>query len=172
MQTKDGGFVWFAVTKIDPAHDRTFDEVRAEVEKQWRAGQIDKALAGKADDLVKQLQGGAKIADVAKSAGAEAKTATDVHRDDKQLPESLVAAIFREPADGDGSAAVSDGRAVFKVTADHTPNVDFNDLRIKTTAERLDGATRDTLLSEYVDAVRRSVGVVINVNVMQSAEGS
>ncbi len=172
LQTKDGGFVWFAVTKIDPAHDRTFDEARAEVEKQWRAGQIDKALAGKADDLVKQLQGGAKIADVAKSAGAEAKTATDVHRDDKQLPESLVAAIFREPADGDGSAAVSDGRAVFKVTADHTPNVDFNDLRIKTTAERLDGATRDTLLSEYVDAVRRSVGVVINVNVMQSAEGS
>ena len=64
-----------------------------------------------------------------KSVGAEPKSATDIHRDEKSgLPESVVAAIFREPADGSGSAATPDGRAVFKITADKTPPVDFADL--------------------------------------------
>jgi len=171
LQTKDGGFIWFAVTKIDPAHDRTFEEAKAEVEKQWRAEQVDKALAAKAGDLVKQIAAGGSIAEGAKSAGSQARTLTDLHRDDKSAPESLVAAIFREPADGVGSAAVPDGRAIFKVTADHTPNVDFADLRVKQMAERLDASTRDSILEQYVEALRRSLGVVVHDNVMQSAEG-
>ena len=119
LNTKDGGYVWFEVTKIDPAHDLTFDEAKPEVEKQWRAEEVDKALAGKADDLVKQISAGGTIAAAAKSAGAEVKTATDIHRAERgSLPESVVAAIFRQPADGAGSAATPDGRTVFKITAD------------------------------------------------------
>ena len=71
------------ITKVDPAHDRTFEESRPEVEKQWRAEEVDKALAAKADDLVKQIRAGASVAEVAKSAGAEAKSAIDIHRDEK-----------------------------------------------------------------------------------------
>ena len=56
LNTKDGGFVWFDITKVDPAHDLTFEEAKPEVEKQWRAEEVDKALAGKADDLVKQIK--------------------------------------------------------------------------------------------------------------------
>ena len=67
LETKDGGFVWFDITKIDPAHDLTFEEAKPEVEKQWRAEQVDKALAGKADDLVKEIRAGGNIASVAKS---------------------------------------------------------------------------------------------------------
>src|SRR5580693_8110744 len=54
LNTKDGGFIWFEISKIDPAHDLTFEEAKPEVEKQWRAEEVDKALAGKAEDLVKQ----------------------------------------------------------------------------------------------------------------------
>ena len=132
LPTKDGGFVWFMITKIDPAHDRTFEESKPEVEKQWRADEVDKALAAKADDLVKQLSAGGSVAAVAKSAGSEAKSAIDIHRDEKAgLPQSVVAAIFRQPADGAGSAATPGGRAVFKITADKTPPVDFADPRVK-----------------------------------------
>ena len=96
LNTKDGGYVWFEIGKIDPAHDLTFDEAKPEVEKQWRAEEVDKALAGKADDLVKQISAGGNIADAAKGADAEVKTATDVHRAEQgSLPESVVAAIFR-----------------------------------------------------------------------------
>ncbi len=173
LETKDGGFVWFDITKIDPAHDLTFDEAKPEVEKQWRAEQVDKALAGKADDLVKEIKAGGNIASVAKSAGAEVKTATDVHRaEQSSLPESVVAAIFREPADGEGSAATPDGRVVFKITADRTPPVDFADARVKGMATELGNSTRDSLLDQYVGALRRTLGVAVHRDVLQSAEGS
>ena len=173
LQTKERGFEWFVVTKVEPSHDRTFEEARPEVEAAWRAEQIDKALAAKADDLVKQIASGANIKEVAKAAGAEAKTATGVSRDEKtNLPASVVAAIFRQPPDGAGSAAAPDGRAVFKITADETPPVDFADMRVKQIAERLDGVTRESVLDQYVAALRRSLGVVVHENVLQSAEGS
>ena len=172
LNTKDGGYIWFEVTKIDPAHDLTFDEAKPEVEKQWRAEEIDKALAGKADDLVKQISAGGNIADAAKGAGAEVKTATDVHRAEQgSLPESVVAAIFRQAPDGAGSAATPDGRVVFKITADRTPPVDFADARVKAMASELDTATRESLLDQYVAALRRTLGVSIHQDVLQSAEG-
>jgi peptidyl-prolyl cis-trans isomerase D len=172
LDTKDGGFVWFDITKVDPAHDLTFEEAKPEVEKQWRAEEVDKALAGKADDLVKQLKAGASVADVAKGVGAEAKSAQDVHRAEQtSLPESVVAAIFREPGDGAGSAATPDGRVVFKITADKTPQVDFADSRVKAMASQLDATTREGLLDQYVEALRRAFGVVVHQEALQSAEG-
>ena len=173
LNTKDGGFVWFMITKIDPAHDLTFEEAKPEVEQQWRAEEVDKALAGKADDLVKQLSAGASVAQLAKSAGQEAKSAVDIHRDEQTtLPAAVVAAIFRQPADGAGSAAAPDGRMVFKITADRTPPVDFADARVKAIASQLDNSTRESLLDQYVEALRRELGVVINQGALQSAEGS
>src|ERR1700734_289202 len=173
LNTKDGGFVWFEISKIDPAHDLTFEEAKPEVEKQWRAEEVDKALAGKADDLVKQIKAGGRVPDLAKSGGAEAKSAQDVHRAEQtSLPEAVVAAIFREPADGAGSSATPDGRVVFKITADKTPPVDFADARVKAMASQLDSATRESLLDQYVEALRRTLGVVVHPEALQSAEGS
>jgi peptidyl-prolyl cis-trans isomerase D len=172
LNTKDGGFVWFEISKIDPAHDLTFEEAKPEVEKQWRAEEVDKALAGKADDLVKQISAGGNVADAAKGAGAEVKTATDVHRaEQSSLPESVVAAVFRQPAEGAGSAATPDGRVVFKITADRTPPVDFADARVKAMGSELETATRDSLLDQYVAALRQALGVSIHPDVLQSAEG-
>ena len=172
LNTKDGGFIWFEVAKIDPSHDLTFEEAKPEVEKQWRAEEVDKALAGKADDLVKQISAGGNIADAAKGVGAEVKTATDVHRAEQgALPDSVVAALFRQPADGAGSAATPDGRVVFKITADRTPPVDFADARVKAMASELETATRNSLLDQYVAALRRTLGVSVHPDVLQSAEG-
>jgi peptidyl-prolyl cis-trans isomerase D len=172
INTKDGGFVWFDVAKVDPAHDLTFEQAKPEVEKQWRAEEVDKALASKADDLVKQIKAGASVADAAKSAGAEVKSAQDIHRAEQtSLPEAVVAAIFREPADGAGSAATPDGRVLFKITSDRSPPVDFADARVKAMVTKLDPATRESLLDQYVEALRRTLGVVVHPEALQAAEG-
>ncbi len=172
INTKDGGFVWFDVAKVDPAHDLTFEQAKPEVEKQWRAEEVDKALASKADDLVKQIKAGTSVADAAKSAGAEVKSAQDIHRAEQtSLPEAVVAAIFREPADGAGSAATPDGRVLFKITSDRSPPVDFADARVKEMASKLDPATRESLLDQYVEALRRTLGVVVHPEALQAAEG-
>ena len=132
------------ISKIDPAHELTFEEAKPEVEKEWREEEVDKALAGKADDLVKQLSAGASVAEVAKGAGEQAKSAVDIHRDEQtSLPQAAVAAIFRQRADGAGSAAAPEGRIVFKITADRTPPVDFADSRVKAIASQLDNSTRE-----------------------------
>ncbi len=173
LNTKDGGFIWFEVAKIDPSHDLAFEEAKPEVEKQWRAEEVDKALAGKSEDLVKQISAGGNIADAANGVGVEVKTATDVHRAEQgSLPELVVAALFRQPADGAGSAATPDGRVVFKITADRTPAVDFADARVKAMASELETATRNSLLDQYVAALRRTLGVAVHQDVLQSAEGS
>ncbi len=173
IPTKDRGYVWFDVTKVDPSHERSFEEAKPQVEAQWRAEQIDKALAAKAADLVKQLRDGASFADVAKSVGAVAKPVADIRRDEKtSLPESVAAAIFREPADGVGSAATADARTVFKIAADKTPPVEAIDPRVKQMAQELDAASREGLVDQYVTAMRRTLGVHVNPAVLQSAEGS
>ena len=59
MNTPDGGYVWFEVAGIDPAHERKLEEVRPEVEAAWRNDETQRILSQKATDMVKELQGGA-----------------------------------------------------------------------------------------------------------------
>ena len=161
------------ITKIDPAHDLTFEEAKPEVEQQWRAEEVDKALAGKADDLVKQLSAGASVAQLAKSAGSRSEVG-------RRHPPRRA----NQPAGGGGGRdlppacrrrgvrGAPDGRMVFKITADRTPPVDFADARVKAIASQLDNSTRESLLDQYVEALRRELGVVVNQGALQSAEGS
>ena len=61
---------------------------------------------------------------------------------------------------------------VFKVTADTTPPVDFADARVKEMASQLESSTRESLLDQYVEALRRKLGVVVHPDALQAAEGS
>jgi gamma-glutamyl-gamma-aminobutyrate hydrolase PuuD len=61
---------------------------------------------------------------------------------------------------------------VFKVTSDTTPPVDLADARVKEMASQLESSTRESLLDQYVEALRRTLGVVVHPEVLQAAEGS
>src|SRR5215203_4113700 len=52
LRHRNGGYTWFEVTGIDAARDRSFEEVRTEVERQWREDQIAQRLSDKARELV------------------------------------------------------------------------------------------------------------------------
>jgi peptidyl-prolyl cis-trans isomerase D len=172
LNTKDRGFLWFEVTKVDPARDRPFDEVKDLVEKQWREDEIAKALAAKAADLVKQIDAGAAIATVSFAANAEMKSAQDIRRaGGASLPANVVAAVFATPLDKAGSAAVSEGRLVFKVASDVTPPYQPADPAAKTAAERLEGGLRAGLVDQYVSALEKQFGVKIDERALQGAEG-
>jgi len=173
VATKDRGFVWFEVSKIEPARDRTLDEVKDKVVAQWREDQIAKTLAAKGADLVKQIDSGADIAALAATVGVEVKKAADIHRQGgASLPESIVTALFATPAEGAGSAATPEGRAVFKVTADATPPIDWTDPKTKTLQDKASSGLTDDFVSQYVSALQRELGVTIDDAVLRSAEGS
>jgi peptidyl-prolyl cis-trans isomerase D len=173
LQTSNRGWLWFDVLKVDPARDRTFDEVKAQVEKLWRAEAVAKALSAKADDMVKQIEGGAALATLAQAAGLEAKSAADLRRSGGAgLAPSLVNSVFTVPAGGAGSASTPDGRIIFKVTADATPPTKFDDPAVKTIASQLTEGLQNSVIAQFVSALETELGVKIHQNVLQSAAGS
>jgi peptidyl-prolyl cis-trans isomerase D len=172
LNTKDRGYLWFSVTKVDPARDRPFDEVKDKVEAEWRAGEVDKALSANAADLVKQLDAGAGIADLAKAKGAEVKTAKDISRaGGGGVASAVAAAVFGLPAGKAGSAATPDGRVVFEITGDSTPPYDPAAPEAKAAAERATDDIRASIVDQYLTALKRELGVTVNEQVLRAAEG-
>ena len=60
LQLPNGGYLWYDVTGITPARDRTLDEVKDQVEARWRDDEIAKRLKAKADDMVGKLKAGTR----------------------------------------------------------------------------------------------------------------
>ncbi|MDE3177560.1 MAG: SurA N-terminal domain-containing protein [Pseudomonadota bacterium] len=173
IPTKDRGYIWFSVTKIDPAHDRAFDEVKDKVALVWRREETEKRLADAAADLVKKLNAGGDVADLAKGVNAEIITAKDIRRasgGEAQSPE-VVAAVFGVGPNQAGSVATPDGRLVFKVTADAFPAPIAGDPALAQAQDRLKAQLSNGVVEQYVDALKHEIGVTIDRRVMQSAEG-
>jgi peptidyl-prolyl cis-trans isomerase D len=174
LATKDRGFVWFEVTKVEPPRDRSLDEVKDQVVKQWQDDQVAKALSAKAADMVQKLNGGATLASVADAEKLEVKAATDIHRRGASggLDEPVVAAIFNTPPEGAGSAATPQGRVLFKITSDSTPPFDAADSKAKALQNGANEGLTDDLIGQYIAELQRQLGVVINENALETAEGS
>jgi peptidyl-prolyl cis-trans isomerase D len=172
VATPDKGFVWFEVTKIEPPHERTLDEVKDQVTKQWRDEEVAKALAAKTADMVVKLKGGATLASLAEPDKLEVKSAADIRRNGGAgLAENVVTQIFNEPSDGAGSASAGDSRLVFKITKDTIPPVDLASAEAKTLQQRTNSGLVTDILSEYVSALERELGVSVNQAVFQAATG-
>ena len=76
----DGGYVWYAVADIAKAHDRTLDEVKAQVTQRWRDDEIAARLKTKADDILGKLKGGEAFDALAAADKLKIETATDLKR--------------------------------------------------------------------------------------------
>jgi peptidyl-prolyl cis-trans isomerase D len=171
---RNAGYVWFDVTKIDPARERSFDEVKAEVEKQWRADEIATKLSAKARELSERLDKGESFDVVAASAGLTIETAADLGRQDQrpELPGTVIAQVFGAAAGKSGSAAGTDGgRILFKVdSATVAPYV-------RTTQEAgnferlLSSSVSEDIMLQYVAKRQAELGVSINEAAFRNATG-
>ncbi|MGO4405418.1 SurA N-terminal domain-containing protein [Bosea sp. RAF48] len=171
---RETGYVWFDVTKIDPARERGFDEVKGEVEKQWRADETAAKLAAKARELTERLDKGESFDTVAASAGLTIETAADIGRQDQrpELPAAVVSQIFGTAAGKSGSAAGADGgRILFKVDSATVPPY------VRTTQEAtnferaLSSSVSEDILLQYVAKRQAELGVSINEAAFRNATG-
>jgi peptidyl-prolyl cis-trans isomerase D len=171
---RNAGYVWFDVTKIDPARERAFDEVKAEVEKQWRADESATRLSAKARELIERLDKGENFDAVAASANLTIETAADLGRQDQrpELPGTVVAQVFGIAVGKSGSAATPDGgRILFKVdSATVAPYV-------RTTQEAgnferlLSSSVSEDIMLQYVAKRQAELGVSINEAAFRNATG-
>jgi len=172
LNTHERGFLWFDVAHVDPAHDRTFDEVKPDIEKLWRAQETSKTLNARAADFVKQIDGGAALADVARSLSLEVKSAANIRRNDAStLPQAVAVAVFGKPADKAGFAATPLGTYVFKITKDVTPPFDIATPGVKSLGDKFSQSLQNSVIDQFVGALKKTLGVKINQQTLQMAEG-
>ena len=165
LRLQGGGYAWYDVEDVVKARQKPFDEVKANVEADWRKDQIRTKLTAKARELVERLNHGEKIAGVAKSVGAEVKTSLQIKRDGNAegLPQSAIAQAFSLTADGASSALGGDGesRAVFKVEKVVAPGP-LTEMASKTLEQRLSQQIAEDNFTQYLTGVEKIAGVTID----------
>ena len=174
IRTPDGGQVFFEVTAIDPARPKTFAEVRPAVEAAWRADETAKRLQVKAGDLVKALEAGRSLEEVAaENGGVPVQHANDVRRaGGSGLPRTVVAPVFDKLVGAAGTAPGEDGtRFVFKVLGTVVPTLEADSPQTKAMADRYRDALADEAVSSYLGRVQSRIGVSINPAAYAAATG-
>jgi peptidyl-prolyl cis-trans isomerase D len=175
LQLKGGGYVWYEVAGITPGRDRTFDEVKDKVEARWRQGEIEAKLRAKADEMVKQINGGTKLADLAATDKLQVQWANNLKRQGSPtLPAQAVAAVFGTPQ---GSAGTAEGRdpserIVFQVTNISVPPFDPNSPETKKIEDTLKRMLGDETLMEYLQKTAADMGTTVNQDVLNQALGA
>jgi peptidyl-prolyl cis-trans isomerase D len=167
----DGGYVWYEVSGITPERDRTLDEVKDQVEARWREDEVANRLRTKAATFLDKVKGGTALGEAAAADNLKVETRAEIKRASTTPPltERTLDAIFRTPKDGFGSATAEQPgeQVVFRVTNIVEPTTDLASEESK----RLRGALNNAMVldveNEYIDLLRREIGVTINERALQ-----
>jgi peptidyl-prolyl cis-trans isomerase D len=172
---KDGGWVWFDVTGIEPPRERTLAEVRGDVLRQWKEDAIAGKVADKAAQLIKDMQGGKTLEAVAQELSVEVKKAQGVRRQgaDAGLPATAVSQVFGTPVGGFASAigATPQERILLRVTSAEVPALVSSTQEATQLDDQIRVALGDDVLSAYVAKVQNELGVSINEAALRQAVG-
>lgn len=173
LRTKAGGYVWYDVTNIDPAHDKPLDVVKDGVKAGWTAAEIAKRLQAKGRELAEKLNKGETIEAVAQEVGVNPQEAQDLARNQARdmLTADDVNLIFATPVGKAGSAAAGDSRAVFKVTAATMPAFVADSPSDRQITQSFQAALADDVLSEYIGEVQKNAGVKVDAAALRRALG-
>ena len=166
VATRDGGWIWFDVTGITPARDRTLDEVRPVLIEAWTLDEIANRLAKKAADYARDINAGKSLTDIARDAGVEPRNATGLTRGTNDAPDLSQAALTQAFGTKIGAAASAIGatqtsRIVLKVTSASVPPFDPANDESKRLEEQMASALGEDMLLAYIANVQKSLGTQI-----------
>lgn len=171
----DGGYVWYSVTGITPAHARAFDDVKSEVEAHWREDEITSRLRAKASEIVDKLKAGTPFDAVAKADGLTVQTADKLKRQTRGTVSSkVVVAAFHTAKDGFASVEGDQPEQwfVFRVTGIADPKPDTNLVEIKSLEDAVKRQISDDIQGQYVVSVEDKLGFSVNRAALDQALGN
>jgi peptidyl-prolyl cis-trans isomerase D len=175
VRTRDNGFVWYELTAIEPAKDRTLADVRNAVAALWRQDEVANRLQAKAREAVERIAKGEPLAAVAASLGATPATSPALTRtsNDPAYPPAVLAVAFGTRVGQAGSAALPGdaGRLVFQVTSATTPPFLRTAQEADQAAQELSLSLGDDVLVQYVAALQARQGVRIKQQSLRNATG-
>jgi len=174
LRLSGGGYVWYDVAGIEPAREKSLDEVRDQVATQWREDQVSQRLSEKARQLTERLEKGEALEALGQELGAPVKTASDLARSQAKddLTVEAVGRIFAIPVGKAGHAANgADARAVFKVASATVPPMVTTTQEAQRIEAQLRSGMGDDLVNQYIAQARQDLGVTINQQALRQATG-
>jgi peptidyl-prolyl cis-trans isomerase D len=151
--------VWFDLTKIDPARDQTFDEVKDKLAAAWTAQKTAEALNAEVAKITAELDAGKPFQDVAAERSQFATVSQPITRDgDKTnvLTQQVASQIFSGGPDSHGSAIDGDGEYVIFHVVDVTAAQGEPD---KNVADFLENSQRQGLNAAFIGGLREQAGL-------------
>ncbi len=174
VQVDRRGFAWFEVSDVIPARDRTLDEVRDSVVAAWREAEAALALDKLATDVAERIRGGETIDSVAPTLNATVATSAPFKRGGTAdgLTAQAVAAAF---GGGTGTVATAPapdgGRTVLVVDQITEPAFFAETPEMSELGGELSRAIGNSLLTDYVTEMERTLGVAVNQQAFSAVVG-
>ncbi len=175
VRTPDNGYVWFDVTTIEPARERTFDEVKALVTAQWRQDEVASRLQARAREITDRIRKGETLDAVAATLALTVETSPPLTRASSlpEFPANVLTVAFGTAVNGASSADMGSerGRMVFQVQSATVSPFLRTTQEAENVGQQLGIAIGDDLLSQYVTALQNRLGVRINQTTLRNATG-
>ena len=172
----DGGYVWFDVAAITPAHERKLDEVKDAVERRWHDDEIASRLKAKAADLLDKAKGGTALDALASANGVKVQTAADLKRGgaSTNITPRMSESIFHTAKDAFGSAAgdVPTQWIVFRTTDIKTPKLDPGSPDSEKIAQNVQREMTGDVTDQYMTWLETNLGTTVNTSVLAQAMGN
>jgi peptidyl-prolyl cis-trans isomerase D len=176
VRTADNSYVWYDVTGVTAAHDRTLDEVKDKVIAAWKHDKVNELMTAKANEIKDRLAKGEDIAKVAQELGVDVKTADNVTREAAPTGDLTAAAVQSAFGGPKGTAAVAPGKAdqskiVLVVTDTTVPPYFAGSPDIAASQERTSADISNDLLAQYTVQLQNRIGLQLNQTALQQAMG-
>ncbi len=175
VPSPDNGYWWLDVTGVTPEKLRPIDTVRDEILRSWTIEKRSKKLLARAQALIKRLEDGESLADVAKSENLKVVKTPPLKRssNNKVFSTALIRALFSKPEGAyfDGRPVSGEDRIIARVASVTLPDMTKSAKTVEGIRKATEQALRNDLLSEYVGALRERYGVKINNRTFQALTG-
>lgn len=175
IELGDGGAAWVDVLAVTAPKQKPFEEVKDAVKALWTENERRRQLNEAASGFAERVRKGEPMAKIAEEAAGKLVTTLPVTR--ATVPEGLtkpaIAQAFALPAGGVGTTDSADGRSriVFRVV-DIKQAPEPTKEQTAALAKELGEEMRDDVMSEYVGALKRSLGVTINEEAFRRLTGA
>jgi peptidyl-prolyl cis-trans isomerase D len=160
--TLNDGYAFYEVMDIVRERQKSFDEVKADVQTAWIEQETRKRLRTKAEELVGKAKGSAGFDAAAAEISAKVETTAPLKRSaaPQGLPRTAVALAFTLPEQGIGNAQLlgRQGQAVFQVI-ELKKAPDLDDKQAETLRTELRQGLGGDVLQQYVLGLTNGYGV-------------
>lgn len=175
IDAKDDGLVWYELLGVTPEQLKPFDEVKQKMTEDWRVEEQRNRMAKYTDGLVKTLNEGETLEDLAKDLKTDIAVSEPLKRNGMTaniLPNAVLQA-FALPQGGYGSAptGVEEGRIVFQVDK-VTPPPALDQVSLDQLKGRLANFIGQDVIGEYFTALEQRYGVNVNQQALAKLTGS